>query len=77
MTYNSFKMNLQKFIVCTSCFSPDISDPNCVCCPTNTYETIELEFEVCKCCGNLTDGNPADTEFNEQATPVKDKSKKK
>jgi len=31
------------------------------------FNSIELEFEVCECCGNLiSDGNPADTTFNDE-----------
>lgn len=40
---------------------------DCVCAYQNGYNTIELEFEVCECCGNLvSDGEPADTEFNKE-----------
>lgn len=58
---------LQKFIVCTSCLSVGITDNNCICSYSHKYPTIELEFEVCECCGHLIeDGSPADTLFNNQ-----------
>jgi hypothetical protein len=57
---------LQKFEVCASCWSVGISDPDCICSHSK-YKTIELEFEVCKCCGHLvSDGSPAETPFNEE-----------
>jgi len=61
------KTHLQKFTVCRSCTSVTITDRNCRCTYSNGYPTIELEFEVCDCCGNLiSDGNPADTLFNDE-----------
>lgn len=58
------KTHLQKIKVCDRCFSDTITDPNCQCC-IGKYKTIELEFEVCDCCGNtIEDGQPAETEFN-------------
>lgn len=55
---------LKKFDVCDRCYSVGILDPNCNCSFTN-FHTINLEFEVCGCCGNVvTDGQPADTEYN-------------
>ena len=58
-------MKLEKHEVCISCFSVGISYNDCQCTYQNNYPTIELEFEVCECCGNLiSDGTPADTEFN-------------
>lgn len=59
--------SLEKHYVCTSCYSVTATDPNCICCYSNHYDTIELEFEMCTCCGNLVnDGYPADTEFNKK-----------
>jgi len=56
---------LKKFTVCTDCFSVGISSADCVCYYDRNYKTIELEFEVCICCGHLiSDGRPAETEFN-------------
>ena len=66
---NSFKMVLQKIIVCTDCYSPDIIDSDCICTYSNDYEVIELEFDVCECCGNALE--IADTKFNENAKPIK------
>jgi hypothetical protein len=58
-------MKLEKHTVCASCQAVGVTDTNCICVDNNRYPTIELEFEVCKCCGNLiSDGEPADTEFN-------------
>ena len=58
------KTRLEKFRVCDRCHCVGIQDPNCYCSDSK-YGIIELEFEVCKCCGEvLTDGCPADTEFN-------------
>ncbi len=54
----------QKFNVCTECFSVEPSDFECICCYSNEYETIELEFEVCNCCNKLIDNSPAETDFN-------------
>ena len=57
---------LEKFRVCQECLSVSIIDPNCVCAYSK-YKIIELEFEVCACCGNVVnDGEPADTEFNKR-----------
>jgi len=59
------KTRLEKHIVCEDCQSVGILDAHCMCAYGN-YKKIELEFEVCDCCGNLVDdGNPADTKFNE------------
>lgn len=59
------KYRLEKHIVCAHCFGVGSIYPDCVCCYQNGYKTIELEFEVCPCCNNLvSDGTPADTEFN-------------
>lgn len=58
------KTRLEKFEVCTECYSVEINHIDCVCTYRN-YETILLEFEVCDCCGHLiSDGTPADTDFN-------------
>ena len=58
---------LEKHTVCTSCYCVGISDPECICCYNDNYKRIELEFEVCICCGNLIeDGNLAESEFNER-----------
>ena len=59
-------MKLEKFKVCTSCLSVGISYVDCRCTYMNNYETVELEFEVCECCGNLVTDYPADTKFNEK-----------
>ena len=57
---------LEKFKVCDRCFSIGLTDVNCVCA-YDKFKVIELEFEVCECCGKLIDdGNPADTPFNEE-----------
>lgn len=58
---------LEKHEVCTDCLSVGVSFTDCICTYNRNYETIELEFEVCDCCGNLVnDGQPAETEFNEK-----------
>lgn len=54
---------LIKKTVCAECMSLDIIDINCVCTYSKNYETIELEFEQCDCCGNI-ERHHADTEFN-------------
>jgi len=65
--HSDAKTRLEKFRVCTDCYNVNISDPNCICCHSNEYETIELEFEVCNCCNNIIqDGSPADTSFNKE-----------
>ena len=56
------KSHLEKIKVCNRCHSDNIVDPNCRCC-LGKYKTIELEFDVCDCCGSISD-QPADTEFN-------------
>jgi len=57
--------HLEKRTVCKSCLSVRITDNDCICTYSNGYPTIELEFEVCDCCGQLVnDGDPADSEFN-------------
>jgi len=61
------EIRLEKHKVCASCYSVGITDLNCVCTYSNNYPTIELEFKVCTCCGNLiNDGEPADTPFNDE-----------
>ena len=60
------KTRLEKFKVCDQCYSVGVQDMNCVCSYSN-YKVIELEFEVCECCGNLIeDGCPANTPFNDE-----------
>lgn len=60
-------MSIQKITVCASCYSVGITLSDCVCTYQHNYPTVELEFEVCDCCGNVkNDGNPTDTEFNDQ-----------
>ena len=60
------KTRLEKFKVCKNCYSVGITDTNCNCV-YGEYKTIELEYEVCECCGNvIEDGHPVDTEFNKQ-----------
>lgn len=61
------KTRLEKHVVCTRCFSVGINDPDCLCAYSGKYNTVELEFEVCDCCGHLIcDGQPAETEFNKK-----------
>lgn len=61
------KTRLEKHKVCADCFSVGITYNDCVCTYQRNYKTIELEFEVCDCCGHLlSDGQPAETQFNEQ-----------
>lgn len=55
---------LVKHKVCTSCLSIEVTDVDCVCVYENDYPIIELEFEVCSCCGKPITNHPADTEFN-------------
>lgn len=58
------KYRLEKFEVCDQCYSVGLLYNDCIC-SYGKYEIIELEFEVCQCCGNLVDdGTPADTPFN-------------
>ena len=60
------KTRLEKHKVCDQCYAVGLLYNDCVC-SYGKYKTIELEFEVCECCGNLVDdGNPADTPFNEE-----------
>ena len=55
---------LEKHEVCADCHSLGIIDTQCKCSYTS-YDTVELEFEVCRCCGNIVeDGMPADTPHN-------------
>jgi len=60
------KTRLEKHTVCISCRSIGILDIDCICVHSHRYPTIELEFEVCDCCGNPKSDQPADTEFNEK-----------
>lgn len=61
------KTRLEKHKVCVNCLSVGIKYHDCICTYQNNYPVIELEFEVCDCCGNLvSDGSPAETEFNEK-----------
>jgi len=60
------KTRLEKHRVCEDCHCVGIQYSDCRCA-YDKYKTIELEFEVCDCCGNLiNDGQPADTEFNKK-----------
>lgn len=60
------KTRLEKHEVCDQCHAVGILYNDCIC-SYGKYKTIELEFEVCECCGNLVDdGNPADTPFNDE-----------
>jgi hypothetical protein len=60
-------MSTQRFSVCRSCLSVGITHGDCVCLYSRDYPIIELEFEVCDCCGHLrNDGSPADTKFNDE-----------
>jgi len=61
--------HLQKFTVCQACLSVGITSPDCICCYSNSYPTIELEFKVCDCCGHVIHEEPADTEFNRSKLP--------
>lgn len=59
------KTKLVKFDVCDRCYGVGNIDPDCMCMHGN-YTSINLEFEVCACCGHLiSDGEPADTEYND------------
>ena len=61
------KIRIEKYKVCVDCRSVGIIHSKCRCVYETNYKTIELEFEVCDCCGNvINDGCPADTEFNKQ-----------
>jgi hypothetical protein len=58
------KTRLEKYNVCEDCHCVRIVYPDCRC-SYDKYKTINLEFEVCVCCGNLIeDGKPADTLYN-------------
>lgn len=56
-------MTIVKIKVCASCLSTDIVDKNCICVWEKKYPTVELEFEQCDCCGNVSQF-PIDNEFN-------------
>jgi hypothetical protein len=63
---NTHNTHLEKFDVCPECLGVGNVDSNCIC-QYNQYESIELEYEVCNCCGNIIeDGSPANTEFNKK-----------
>lgn len=57
---------LKRFNVCTECKARVRAvDSNCICNFSSLFDTIELEFEVCECCGKeVTPEQYADTEFN-------------
>jgi hypothetical protein len=60
------KTRLEKHKVCDQCYAAGMLHNDCIC-SYGKYNTIELEFHVCKCCGSLLDdGNPAETAFNEE-----------
>lgn len=60
------KKRLEKHDVCDQCYSEGAINLDCGC-THGEYFLVELEFEVCDCCGHvLEDGNPADTEFNQR-----------
>lgn len=62
------KTQLEKFDVCTECLCIDMIHSDCICAHSS-YKTIELEFEICKCCGKPND-NHADTEFNKKQLKI-------
>lgn len=59
------KNKIEKFKVCKDCLSIGITDSNCVCTYQNGYKTVELEFEICGCCGEVS-FEPIDNFFNYQ-----------
>ena len=66
----------KKIKVCAECQSVGITYYDCICNYTIDYPIIELEFEICKCCGRYDDGQPADTEFNKKQWENYDKAPK-
>lgn len=59
--------SIKKFVVCAACHGIGVPEPECICTYQNGYPTIELEFEVCDCCGHpVSDGTAADTPFNDE-----------
>lgn len=54
-----------KYEVCADCHSAEIIYSECVCVTEKRYPTIELEFDICRCCGH-TSTLPNDSEFNDQ-----------
>lgn len=64
------KTRLEKHKVCDECFTDEIRT-DCVCFDGN-YTVIELEFDVCECCGQtVNNGMPSKTEFNEKQFKIK------
>ena len=65
---------LVKHKVCVDCRAVGIIYNDCVCTYQKGYPTIELEFEVCNCCGNIVnDVQCAETPFNDkQLKEIKD-----
>jgi len=62
------QFDLKKYEVCASCKSIEKVNSNCICNVVKIYPTIELEFEVCRCCGNpITPSKFAKTDNNLQA----------
>lgn len=69
------KTKLEKFRVCDQCLCFGIQNTNCIC-SYGKYRIIELEFEVCGCCGHiLHDGDPVDTAFNKKQFKEHNKTK--
>lgn len=56
-------MILEKYNVCQECLSWDIIYSDCICMSSNKFPTIELEFERCECCGNLSE-KASNNDFN-------------
>lgn len=67
-------MALIKHRVCVDCLTHDINltPDNCIC-TYKDYDTIELEFESCDCCGHV-EAEHADTPFNEKQIEKLEKS---
>lgn len=59
------KTRIERKDVCDSCYCSGHPGYDCIC-TYDKYTTIKLDFEVCDCCGRGDDGQPADTEFNQQ-----------
>lgn len=57
---------LVKEKVCAECYDHSAERDRCICWSERNYETIEIEFKQCNCCGNIDHDNIPYTPFNRQ-----------
>lgn len=57
---------LVKENACAECYDHSAERDRCICWSERDYETIEIEFKQCNCCGYIDHDNIPYTPFNRQ-----------